>query len=751
MVLQQEGQTALDQNRYIEAVQCFEQLAEEQPDKLSHQLYLGFAYLLEGQEDAAQLTWAIALSKVSQESMAEDFLMQLSILFKKKLNQLEQQEDLHMVWLLCRHLHELLPSDSYVILKGIYAAIGADLLTIEQLDQWGLLEALEYEYSQDKAIDRVYLQSVLEKVINWDNFGHISVLSWVKQFIKFIPDRSYMAEILLGQAMRMSQQAGRQGGFQDARTYLEVALEMDANNFLVKIGFPSLYFLGKNFRRVAALSQELLPTCKDIQEQLIIRGYLISAYMHIPEYWQEGKKQLQISLDLLPQLIQEYRENSFSYVSAELILSQLFYLQYIEDSPLLCRTLQNQLSAAYCECYQQAHVNEAEQEQATQELTSFLPRAVHSKSRSHDKIRLGFISAFMKRHSIGWLSRWFFQYYDRSRFEVYTYFRTSQGTSIGISEFSHQWFAQTATKATETFGSPKQVANLIAQDEIDILIDLDSLTATGTFNVLALKPAPIQVTWLGYDASGLPTIDYFLADPYVLPKEADSYYAEQIWRLPRTYIAVDGFEMGVPTLRRDTLGIPANAVVYWSAQSAVKRHPDITRCQIQILKQVPNSYLLMKGLGDEASLQTVIRQVAEAEGIDSERLRFLPSDPDEATHRANMAIADVVLDTFPYTGATTTMETLWVGVPLVTRVGKQFSSRNSYAMLHNAGIDTGIAHSAEEYIEWGVRYGNDAELRQQVRQKLREARQTAPLWNARQFTRDIEVAFEAMWQRYLEQ
>jgi predicted O-linked N-acetylglucosamine transferase (SPINDLY family) len=119
-------------------------------------------------------------------------------------------------------------------------------------------------------------------------------------------------------------------------------------------------------------------------------------------------------------------------------------------------------------------------------------------------------------------------------------------------------------------------------------------------------------------------------------------------------------------------------------------------------------------------------------------------------HRANLGIADVVLDTYPYNGATTTLEVLWMGIPLVTRVGEQFAARNSYTMMMNAGITEGIAWTDEEYVEWGIRLGKDAALRQQISWQLRQSRQTSALWNARQFTREMENAYEQMWQRYLE-
>jgi predicted O-linked N-acetylglucosamine transferase (SPINDLY family) len=213
---------------------------------------------------------------------------------------------------------------------------------------------------------------------------------------------------------------------------------------------------------------------------------------------------------------------------------------------------------------------------------------------------------------------------------------------------------------------------------------------------------------------------------------------------------VDGFEVDVPTLRRDQLEIPADAIIYLSAQTGFKRHPDTIRLQMQIIKEVPDSYFLIKGLSDEATVQRFFTQLAEEAGIAPERLRFLPIVSNEYVHRANLQIADIVLDTYPYNGATTTLETLWMGIPLVTRVGEQFAARNSYAFLMNVGVTEGIAWTDEEYVEWGVRLGKDVSLRQQVAWKLRASRQTSPLWNAKQFTHEMENAYKQMWEKHLE-
>jgi predicted O-linked N-acetylglucosamine transferase (SPINDLY family) len=156
----------------------------------------------------------------------------------------------------------------------------------------------------------------------------------------------------------------------------------------------------------------------------------------------------------------------------------------------------------------------------------------------------------LRRHSVGWLSRWLFHYHNREQVEIFLYL-----VSQPEDEITQQWFRSKADFTYNFKADPELIAEQIRKDEIDILVDLDSLTKNVTCEVIALKPAPIQITWLGLDASGIPAIDYFIADPYVLPENAQSYYQEKIWRLSTTYLAIDGFEVAVPTLKREDLGI----------------------------------------------------------------------------------------------------------------------------------------------------------------------------------------------------
>ncbi|MFN5516434.1 MAG: O-linked N-acetylglucosamine transferase, SPINDLY family protein [Cyanobacteriota bacterium] len=367
----------------------------------------------------------------------------------------------------------------------------------------------------------------------------------------------------------------------------------------------------------------------------------------------------------------------------------------------------------------------------------------HLKKRK--KLKIGYIGHTLRRHSVGLLSRWLIKHHNRQKFSIYIYLVDNQHED----QITDQFFKNNVEKCFNSNNYLNDFVTEIEKDEIDILIDLDSFTHTLTSLVMALKPAPIQVSWLGMDSNGVPSIDYFIADPYVLPEEAQTYYQEKIWRLPNSYLAVDGFEISTSNTTRKELEIPDDSIIYLNVQNALKRYPQTILLQIKILKLVPNSFLVIKGSGDQAALKLLFENISIQEGLDINRLRFLPWTPTEEMHRANLQLADVVLDTYPYNGATTTLETLWVDIPLVTRVGKQFAARNSYTFMINAGITEGIAWTDEEYVEWGIRLGTDENLRKQISWKLRQSKKTSPLWNGKKFARDMEDAYRQMWEIYV--
>jgi predicted O-linked N-acetylglucosamine transferase (SPINDLY family) len=451
----------------------------------------------------------------------------------------------------------------------------------------------------------------------------------------------------------------------------------------------------------------------------IYGNYLILFALLSWGIWQDAQDFIDRNGQLLQELIREENPVIQPFVLRGLpIVSAV--LPYLADKPLENRRFANLISGLFHEKFIESY---------------YIPE--HPKRQG--KLRIGYIAHTLRRHSVGWLSRWLIRYHDLNEFEIGIYLIANTEDEITDTEFKpYSSFYRNLGANVE------EIVAQIRNDKLDILVDLDSLTCPITYQVLALKPAPIQVTWLGSDASGLPTIDYYLADPYVLPENAQDYYREKIWRLPTTYVAVDGFEVGIATNSRKDLKIPETATIYLSVQSGLKRHPGMIRLQMKILKGVENSYFLIKGVADREKICQLFQQIAKEEGVNPERLHFLPQDEDEVTHRANLSLADVVLDTYPYNGATTTLEVLWMEIPIVTKVGQQFSARNSYTFMINAGITEAIAQTDQEYIDWGIRLGKEPQLRQEIAWKLRVGKQRAPLWNTRAFTKEVEASYKKM-------
>lgn len=727
--LQQQALECWRQEEYGTAAVLFEQLIEQDPATVTPYWYLGLARLLQGHETEAQLTWTVAMSEGEAETVEQWTADLLQILTTEAARQQAIGQP-KMAWAIRQHIREIDPTNLKNLLEGLQLSIELGQFQGAELTESGLIERIEAEPLAEDDAER--LESLIDQLLEVA-IEDPTVADLVTAFVPRTADPAHWITPLLETANRLSTTLFN---YHIAIRYAELCLAIDSHHSETLMRLAGYCQDTGRYEEGLAFAERYLAGCQTTIQRVLGTSVRLRGLMIQGGNWQEAIATLDRLTALQQTLLTEYQITGESFLDASIICSPLFFYPYIADRARKTRSLQNQVASLY-----QADLH-AFVEKNVDDYRPY-PQAPLVRPPERKKIRIGYLSRCMRMHSVGWLSRWLFHHYDRDRFEVHALFNQH----VRVDGFTRQWFADKATSACCIEGDILGIAKSVREAEIDILVDLDSITSDLTCGVMALKPAPVQVTWLGLDATGLPAIDYFIADPYVLPDDAEDYYAETIWRLPQTYIAVDGFEVGTPTLRRDQLNIPTDAVIYFSAQISCKRNPDTIRQQMQILRQVPNSYFLVKGLGDTKAIQSLFTQLAEQEGVGGDRLRFLPRDDNELTHRANLGIADVVLDTFPYNGATTTLETLWMGIPLVTRVGQQFASRNSYTMMRNAGISEGIAYTAEDYVAWGVRLGQDAALRQQIHWKLLRSRQTSPLWNARQFTREMERAYEGMWER----
>ncbi|MBD2055510.1 O-linked N-acetylglucosamine transferase, SPINDLY family protein [Oculatella sp. FACHB-28] len=720
------------QGDFSKAAKLYEQAIQQEPEVKAHYWNLGLLLVLQGEEAEAQTTWLVGMAEGEPEQMEEWTLELLEVLQAEA----ERQESLNtnsVAWAIRQHMREIAPQDPNNLFKIIQLAIKLETLSEQELLELEITQLLKSD--SEIQVDTDILLKTIEALLNYPLFepsllDFIEACSHHTQKQKEFIDTLMLASVRIAYTENQPFFAIRLG---------EICLSLDSKNAEVLRAISPFYQNSNQYDKGIEVARQAYSLAEDLPSQIYSNFLVLRGLMTAGGYWDESLSAFQKQEELLLSLIQE-NPHSLDIVATLRLITPLFFQPYFRDNPRANRLIQNQV-VRICQDNIQRHYLEAVEKYQQRSKDN---AAENSGSKV---LRIGYISHCLSRHSVGWLARWLFKHHNHSEFRVYTYL-------IGTSEVSfdplQDWFIQHSDFVRKSAVDSAELAEQIYQDQIDILVDLDSITLDTTCAVMARKPAPIQATWLGWDASGLPAIDYFIADPYVLPESAEEYYSEKIWRLPRTYIAVDGFEANVPSLRRDELEIPGDAVVFFSGQKGHKRHRDTAKLQMRIIKEVPNSYFLIKGFADQDAIKNFFFQIAEEEGVERDRLRFLPDAVSEQTHRANLTIADVVLDTFPYNGATTTLETLWMGIPLITRVGEQFAARNSYTMLMNVGVTEGIAWTDEEYIEWGVRFGQDEALRQQVSWKLLRSRHTAPLWNAKQFARDMEDAYRQMWVNYTE-
>jgi predicted O-linked N-acetylglucosamine transferase (SPINDLY family) len=729
------------QGNYNLAEELFEQEIALYPDRVANYWHLGLTLLLKGQEAEAQLTWMTPLLDADLEQAqvwtAELIaVLQTEVERQRSLSTVlvgkEDNQHLKTAWAICQHIREIDAKNLFNLLQLLQLSLELENLNADDRILEQVIDIL-----QSSALANVpgnILPNILQHLLD-----SISIQPLTFQFASVcLLSGSIGAEVLSDILLARMDRFMYSLPLLLAIEYGELCLQLQPKCIEVVANLTNWYQnAGKNLKSIK-LAQTMMAISDSLVDHIAANYLITRGFMKAGGHWQEAQNARQEHVRLVRSLIQlDIPVDIYHILNISTTGAFAFYF---DDQPQSTHQFLRELAE-----FTQARIQQHFTSLKSEDSEDLALNQKEPNSPTKPKIRIGYLSKSLRRHSVGWISRWLFQYHDTDRFEIYAYSLGQSNDNVQQSIVNNCRLFRHLSPTTSLLAN---IAQQIREDRIDILVDLDSLTSNHCYGILALRPAPIQITWLGMDASELPAIDYFIADPYVLPDSADSYYAQKIWRLPHTYVAVDGFEVAVPDLRREHLGIPQDAVIYLSSQTAVKRHPNTARLQMQIIKSVPNSYFLIKG-GDELEvIQQFFEQIAMGEGVSRDRLRFLPMVGSEEEHRAILGIADVVLDTYPYNGATTTLETLWMNIPIVTKVGEQFAARNSYTMLINAGINEGIAWTDSEYLEWGIRFGMDLGLRQWVAWQLKQAKHTAPLWNTRNFVKEMENAYAQMQSIY---
>jgi predicted O-linked N-acetylglucosamine transferase (SPINDLY family) len=361
---------------------------------------------------------------------------------------------------------------------------------------------------------------------------------------------------------------------------------------------------------------------------------------------------------------------------------------------------------------------------------------------AHQRLRVGYFSSDLRNHAVAYLTAGLFEQHDRERLEVHAFY-------FGPAN-DDPWHLRLKS-AFEQFHevselSDRELASLIHELEIDILVDLNGHTQGARTDVLAMRPAPVQVNYIGYPGSmGADYIDYIIADPVVIPAEARPHYSEKTVWLPDTFQVNDNRkEIAEVGRSRVELGLPEQGFVFCCFNNSYKITPAEFAIWMRLLQQVAGSVLWLAEADPVATAN--LRQEATRRGVDASRLIFTERMP-LADYLASYRQADLFLDTFGYNAGTTASDALWAGLPVLTCLGETFAQRMAGSLLNAVGLPELVTESPGEYEALALSLATDQTSLAALRERLASQRTSHPLFDTRRFTRHLEAAYLAMQQR----
>jgi protein O-GlcNAc transferase len=365
-------------------------------------------------------------------------------------------------------------------------------------------------------------------------------------------------------------------------------------------------------------------------------------------------------------------------------------------------------------------------------------RAPRRSENGARKLRVGYVSGDFGHHPVGLFVRPVLANHDRDHFEIHCYCNNEPDLDLTreLKASSDHWRDITSL-------SDDQAASLIRSDAIDILIDLSGYTAGSRLPVFLQRPAPVQASWLGYlNTTGLESIDYRISDAYADPPgKSEHLYSEQLLRLPHSQWCYRPVYQVPLSATRDDDAAP---VVFGCFNQFAKISDACLALWCEILRQVPGAQLRVVGVPGK-SAEDVFRKCIESHGVDPRRIETVARLGSIHEYFAAIGKVDVALDTFPYNGATTTLDTLWMGVPMVALAGSSAVARSSFSLLNSLAAPELIATSSADLVARNVALASDTHSRQTLRRSLRSRLERSPLMDAQGFTRGLEEGFRTMW------
>ena len=378
-------------------------------------------------------------------------------------------------------------------------------------------------------------------------------------------------------------------------------------------------------------------------------------------------------------------------------------------------------------------------------------------TRAHDntpqvtrRLRVGYVSGDFRWHAVAYFVEAALAIHDQKSFELYAYSNCAAQDAVTrrlMGYFDHWRDIRDL--------DDDQAAARIRQDGIDILVDLSGHTADNRLMVFARKPAPIQVTWLGYpNTTGLTAMDYRLTDGFAEPRGmTERYNVEQLWRLPDVFCCYTPSadnpqrQTSLELVVQPTPALKNGYITFGNFNNIAKMSPPVVALWARLLRELPTAKLMLEASGLETDyLRKQVEEQFAAQGISASRLILLGRKPEQQYVLYHQI--DIALDPFPCSGGTTSFDTLWMGVPLVTLAGRTFVSRMGVSLLSNLGLSELIADSCDQYIAIARRLASDVPRLNALRLGIRPRTENSPLLDHARFTSHLETAFREMWRAW---
>lgn len=359
-----------------------------------------------------------------------------------------------------------------------------------------------------------------------------------------------------------------------------------------------------------------------------------------------------------------------------------------------------------------------------------------------NRVRIGYLSADFYNHATAHLLSEMLELQDRSRFEIFLYCHSPEDGS--------HWQSRIRAAADHYCDvrqlSDQAVAERMRTDALDIAVDLKGYTQDTRMQILAYRPAPVQLSYLGYPATtGCDFIDYVLGDPIVTPLAHAEHFSERIAQMPHSYQPNDSRRVLPAKPARAELGLPDDAVVLCMFNQTYKVSPEMVDLWARILHAAPNTVLWQLSYNDQASAN-LVREL-QGRGVAPERLYFSPLAPSDE-HLARLQCADLMLDTWPCNAHTTASDALWCGVPVLTVPGQTFASRVAASLVTACDLSHFVCTDAEHYVERAVALAREPALLAAAQQHLTAQRDQLPLFDSQRYARNFEALLQRMWDRH---